>query len=264
MDGEVNYALLSYLYSRAVLRHTSLLYSIWSGKGWGPLAFSAMLQYGLTSLPPVLAQETSSSSERRLAFSGLERLTSITGISRATIAATLTQAHGPWLLHLGTRDRILILEAIATVYGAIGYRRKEAYVLREVLGCVMDLIVCGREEAGGARVTGTGLGIQGVNLGRDLSRGAVGVRENDNTEGNQSVLNIVKYICLVHGIDLGAVKIVDISKLDVDIADSSKIFEDVPYELFGWPELQIGIVREAIAVAEALPGEPHLILTERF
>ena len=27
-------------------------------------------------------------------------------------------------------------------------------------------------------------------------------------------------------------------------------------EPFGWPELQIGIVREAIAVAEALPGKP--------
>ncbi|THH33843.1 hypothetical protein EUX98_g252 [Antrodiella citrinella] len=250
-DSDVDYPILAYLYARAILRHTSLLFSIWSGKGWGPLAFSIMLQYGLTSLPPVLGRDNKA--ENRLSFSGLERLTSITGISRASIAATLTQAHGPWLLHLGSRERILVLEAMATVYGAIGYRRKEAYILREVLGCIMDLIVCGRDEAGGTRISSTGLGIQGVNFGRD-SHGAVAVRENDNTEGNSSVLRVVKYICLVHGVDLESVKIVDSSKVDNEKQEPSQVPEDSSsYELFGWPELQIGIVREAIAVAEALP-----------
>ena len=54
----------------------------------------------------------------------------------------------------------MVLEAMASVYGALGFRRKEAYVLREVLGCIMDLIVCGREEAqaGAGRTGGTGLG----------------------------------------------------------------------------------------------------------
>ncbi|KAH8106969.1 TRAPP II complex [Cristinia sonorae] len=260
-DGDVNYALISYLYSRAVLRHTSLLYSIWAGKGWGPLAFSIMLQYGLTSLPPALSSESTSVAEKRLTFSGLERLTSITGISRATIAATLTQVHGPWLLHLGTRDRILVLEAMATVYGAIGYKRKEAYILREVLGCVMDLVVCEREETGGIRTAGTGLGlgIQGVNLGRDTTRGAVGVRENDSTEGNQSIVRIVKYVCLVHGIDLEAVRLVEGFLLSGDDQkEPGQPSEDSPHDLFGWPELQIGIVREAIAVAEALPDYPSV------
>lgn len=186
-----------------------------------------------------------------MSVSSLERLTSITGISRATIAATVTQAHGPWLLHLGSRERILMLEAMATIYGAIGFRRKEAYVLREVLGCVMDLVVCGREEAGSTRGAGTGLGIHGVNVG---TPGAVGIRANDNVEGNQSVLKIVKYVCLVHGIDLEAVKIVDASKVNSESPESSQSTEEPKYEPFGWPELQIGIVREAIAVAEALPG----------
>ena len=254
-DGEVNYSLISYLHSRAILRHTSLLYSIWSGKGWGPLAFNTLLQSGFNSLPPALAENPNKTGlDKRLTFSGLERLTSITGISRATIAATLAQAHGPWLLHLGVRERILVLEAMATVYGAIGYRRKEAYILREVLGCIMDLVVCGREEAGGVRVTGPGLGIQGVNLGRDFNRGAVGVRENDNTDGNQSVLRIVKYICLVHGVDLETVEIVDTTNADAD-KTATNLADDASYDPFGWPELQIGIIREAIAVAEALPGK---------
>lgn len=182
-DGEMNYPILAGLYSRAVLRHSISLYAVWSAKGWGLHAFSQMLQPGLTS--PLEAGGDKTATE-----AALERLTAITGISRASIAAVLAQAHGPWLLHLEARERIFVLETMATMYGALGYRRKEAYLLREVLGCIMDLVVCAREEAGGARVIGAGLGIQGVvNMG--ANRGTVGIRENDSQVGNDSVVKIV-------------------------------------------------------------------------
>ena len=47
---------------------------------------------------------------------------------------------------------------------------------------------------------------------------------------------------------------------DVDRRVSASLIEEeeddfiAHAEPYGWPELQIGIVREAIAVAEALPG----------
>ena len=142
-DGETNFPILASLYSRAVLRHSISLYAIWSAKGWGLHAFTQMLRTGLASPIEPGADKTSSEA-------ALERLTSITGIARSSIAAVLSQAHGPWLLHLESRERIFVLETMATMYGALGYRRKEAYLLREVLGCIMDLVVCAREEAGGA------------------------------------------------------------------------------------------------------------------
>lgn len=255
-DPETNYSFVAWLYTRAVLRHTSLLLAIWASKGWGPLAFSTLLHGGTATLPPTLTQESDSASNgsKRVSYNSAERLTSITGITRFTISSILSQVHGPWLLHLGARERIFILENVAAIYSILGYVRKEAYILREVLGCIMDLVVCGRDEEGPTAIAGAGLGIQGVDLGENANRGSVGIRTNDNAEGNQSIVRVVKHICRIHGVDLEAVRLVE---SDIPENDASVESDDVDtvQEAYGWPELQIGIVREAIAVAEALPGE---------
>lgn len=124
-DPDHHYDLLAYLYTVAVLRQSSLLFATWSAKGWGPLAFSALLHPGPTPyLPPTLTQSDANQPINR------ERLSSISGISRSQISTVLTHAHGPWLLHLGHRERIVILETIASMYASLGYHRKEAYILR--------------------------------------------------------------------------------------------------------------------------------------
>ena len=196
----------------------------------------------------------------------------VTGISRATIACLLAQAHGPWLLHLGPRERLAVLETMAGIYACLGYRRKEAYILREVLGCVMDLLVCGREENRGSLRSnlgtgGAGLGIRGISF-EDRSPSAeqrsVGVRHNDSVEGNLSILRLLKYVCRVLGIDLEAAKLVDPDS-DMDNEGDESANPNLPFQpdddvfgpthdVYGWPELQVGVIREAIAVAEALPG----------
>ncbi|KAG5727958.1 Transport protein particle subunit [Termitomyces sp. T112] len=264
-EGDPNYSLLSYLYTSCVLRHSSFLFAIWSAKGWGPLAFTVMLQPGPKPyLPPTLSKDENS-------WAHLERLSSVSGISRAYIASTISQIHGPWLLHLGARERIAILEATSSLYACLGYRRKEAYILREVLGCILDLMVCGREEDGLSRmssVPGTsGLGIQGMNSSSGGGWSGVGVRMSESSDGNNSILELLKYVCKVLGINLDAVKLVGVNpnsdlpsvaanedtSLSYDDYDS-ETFENV--ESYGWPELQVGVVREAVAVAEALPDFP--------
>ncbi|KAI0818742.1 transport protein Trs120 or TRAPPC9 TRAPP II complex subunit-domain-containing protein [Irpex lacteus] len=269
-DSESAYSFVSWFYTRAVLRHTMLLYAVWSTKGWGLLAFNTLLNTGLSTSPPTLTPSSPSSSSsqnhdkeksksNRISYSTYERLTTSSGIPRSSIADILSQLHGPWLLHLGAHERISILSRTASLYGILGYRRKEAYVLREVLGCVMDLVVCGREESGGrVGVVGGGGG------GGGGQGGSVGVRANDSKEGNESVLRLVRYVCRVHGVDLEAVKFRSserpASSLDVE-AESEAGQEgegEQGQEPYGWPELQIGIVREAIAVAEALPDYPSV------
>ncbi|KAJ6630827.1 TRAPP II complex [Mycena sp. CBHHK59/15] len=257
VDGEHNYSLLAYLYSCAVLRQASLLFSVWSAKGWGPLAFSTMLQPGPAPyLPPTISHDGLTS------WANLERLSTISGVSRSSISAVLAQVHGPWLLHLGARERISILENTASLYSCLGYRRKEAYILREVLGCILDLIVCGREEDGFSRLSSVplpaGLGIQGLNSGSSSGRGNVGVRFSENVEGNESVLSLLKYVCKVLGINLDAVRLAESSdEISADeISITPSLEDNLATELvepYGWPELQVGVVREAVAVAEALP-----------
>jgi hypothetical protein len=221
-----------------------------------------MLQSGSTPyLPPTLSVDENARGVT------VERLSSISGISRSSIAAVLAQLHGPWLLHLGARERIAVLEAMSRLYACLGYRRKEAYVLREVLGCVLDLVVCGREEDGLSRISGnpftTGLGIKGPGPAAEWS--GVGVRLNEIADGNESILKLLTYVCQVLGINLDAVRLVesdDEERLSSSINDDS-VLADVNYikdplggnvEPYGWPEIQVGVVREAVAVAEALPG----------
>lgn len=229
-----------------------------------------MLQPGINPyLPPTLSHPEHNT------WVNLERLSLISGISRSMVAGLLAQAHGPWLLHLGPRERLEILETMAAIYACLGYKRKEAYVLREVLGCVMDLLVCGREESRGSvkqtsSSSGTGLGIRGVDFGDkspSAERGNVGVRANDSVEGNESILRLLKYVCRVLGIDLEAVKLVNAGSDESSTVDEEEESRstapslhldddilDVSRDIYGWPELQVGVVREAIAVAESLPG----------
>lgn len=206
-----------------------------------------MLQPGSTPyLPPTLSADDGDGIVR-------ERLSSISGISRSSISAVLSQVHGPWLLHLGAGERIAILEATASLFACLGYQRKEAYILREVLGCILDLIVCGREEDGLSKISGTPP-MSETGAPYNLEKGTLGVRLNESAEGNEGILRLLKYVCKVFGINLDAVSLFDETTVDTpaerrgDLADYQ--------ESFGWPELQIGVIREAVAVAEALPGKP--------
>ncbi|KAF7976728.1 hypothetical protein HWV62_5913 [Athelia sp. TMB] len=256
-DSEPNHFYLAYLYSTAAIRQASLFFSIWSAKGWGPLAFTTMLQPGANPyLPPTLSNPEHNTSLN------LERLSMVSGISRSTISGYLAQAHGPWLVHLGPTERLAVLETMAGMYACLGYKRKEAYVLREVLGCVMDLLVCGREENRKPTTSpgGAGLGIRNASFGGGNGvPGTVGVRQNESAEGNASILRLLKYVCKVLGIDLEAVKLVNPAELSAEDnkAETNNSSQDdtldtLP-EVYGWPELQIGVIREAIAVAESLP-----------
>lgn len=255
-DVEQIHSLLTLLYCECVLRQTRLLFALWSSEGWGPLAFAAMLQPGpRRHIYPTLT------SEDKVNWVNLERLSSVTRISRSSISAVLTQLHGPWLLHLGQRERISVLEATASFYACLGYQRKEAYILREVLGCIMDLIVCGREEDGFSHPSGipptSGLGIQ--NTGQAPSWGALGIRLSESAAGNEGILKLLKHICKVLGINLEIVGLVndahrEIHDQHLTLADYDEDTIEELREPCGWPELQVGVVREAVAVAEALPG----------
>lgn len=136
----------------------------------------------------------------------------------------------------------------------------------------MDLVVCGREHHDDSRLGSA----KPVEIGQDVpiqTGGTLGIRESEPTEGNEGIVNLVRYICKTHGVDLGAVNVVELgpqaalpreNKVTDQKRDSAVPpipEDDLPKEPIGWPELQIGIVREAIAVAEALPG---IAVSHRF
>ncbi|KAF8136381.1 transport protein Trs120 or TRAPPC9 TRAPP II complex subunit-domain-containing protein [Boletus edulis] len=226
-----------------VLRQTSLLFCVWSSKGWGPFAFASMLQPGATSYWQKVISDNS--------WVNLERLSAIT-------------AHGPWLLHLGLPERLVVLQ--------------EAYVLREVISCIMDLVVCGRDEDYQLRrsdVGSAGLAVRttGLQNGDDITptgNGSLAFRPNEKMQGNQSVLRVLTYACRALGVDVESVNVAAPPNAEEDNIDP----DIIPFEAmslaeslnssFGWPELQVGVMREAIAAMHSiLPAndQSHLYQT---
>lgn len=187
-------------------------------------------------------------------------------ITRTQIANVAAMAHGPWLMHLQPHDRIRVLSALATVYSSLGFLRKEVYVLREVLSVVMDLIVSCREEMREGLTSAISPGTSPATATAQIS-----IREYEFGDGNESVVRLVRYICAVYGVDLAAVKLLEkdqpsvTDELDAEERRESDLDEDVEMDIarpspFGWAELQVGVVREAVAIAEALPGELSVLL----
>ena len=183
-------------------------------------------------------------------------------ITRTQIANVAAMAHGPWLMHLQPHDRIRVLSALATIYSCLGFVRKEVYVLREVLSVVMDMIVSAREEMR------EGLN-SAISPGGSPNTAAaqISIREHEFGDGNESVVRLVRYICAGYGIDLAAVRL--LGKDQPSVTDEGEerrerdLDEDVEMDIakpspFGWAELQVGVVREAVAIAEALPGKLSL------
>ncbi|KAI6005920.1 TRAPP II complex [Pisolithus albus] len=257
-----DYSLLALVYVTAVLRQASLLFCVWSSKGWGAMAFASMLQPDSTSYLQKIISDNS--------VVGLERLSAITGINRCQIANTLSQAHGPWLLHLGPYERLVILQSMASIYNCLGFKRKEVYVLREVVSCIMDLVVCGRgedEELRKSDLGSVGLIARPEPAEFDDSEtpklGNVGIRRKEDLEGNQSILKLLNYTCKVLGVNLEAVNHTpaetgenpntNYSETESGPQRGGADASETIHVQFGWPELKVGVIREAVAVAEALP-----------
>lgn len=236
--GEEYLPELSALYVEVCLRHSSLLYSIWKASGWNSFCFDLLRgesRVHRLSYPENRGGPSANNAKYHKA---------VIGISRSDISGALAQAHGPWLLHLYHRDRIEMLSRVSSMYAGMQYKRREAYTLREILACLMDLVVQGREEARMATELQTSVQVP-VKID---NQGCIGIRENDTITGNDSLLKLVKYICDIHSVDLDSVAFADEAP---NVSESYK----AAAKPSAWTDLQVGLVREAIAVAEALPGE---------
>lgn len=243
-------ASIVFLYTEAILRYGRMLFAVWSCKGWNPLSLSTMFS---AKLPPSFAPDPPSAPT-------LFRLSSITNITRSQISAVVSQAHGPFLLHLEPSDRIQVLTSLAALYSCLGFKRKEVFILREVQAAVMDLVVCGREESRTVTPSPRPTSLNSESDGLSSApQNALSIRHAESTEGNANIIRIARYIARVYGIDLCRVGLADsenrrLSAKSPDAAPTLPRLADGDAR-YGWPELQVGVVREALAMAEALPGE---------
>ncbi|KAH7103873.1 TRAPP II complex [Auriculariales sp. MPI-PUGE-AT-0066] len=242
-DGEYN--LFAVLLCDAALRHASVLFALWLGKGWNATSLTYMVR---PTLPPIFAT-------RPISEAHLVGLDAGFKVTRSQISAILTSAHGPFLVHLRPHEKLRILSTLASTYANLGYQRKEVYILRELLSVLMDMIVCGREEMIGSAVSPlaspkiNGAGPLNGSASPILERGSVALRAHESADGNESILSLIRHVCDVYGVPLDGINIYE----DADELQPSSSADTPQKEHFGWPELQVGVIREAMAISQALP-----------
>ncbi len=222
--------IMTRLHVSLALRHARLLFLTWAACGFGTPSMNATVYQQLPrSYPPL-----DYARKGRVYV----RLTQMSRISRMMISATAARAHGPWMDVLPEDSR---LEAFATLAGLarlVGMERKEVFYLREVVGCAVHML--GQKRAHdsigrAALAEGDHVSLEvGSALSTALLTGRIATRRKESTEGNEALLAMIHRVCDIFGLDLYRTARAD-------------------RPAFGWPELQVEVVKEAVLLTETLP-----------
>jgi hypothetical protein len=132
--------------------------------------------------------------------------------------------------------------------------RKEASVTRLLVKRLAMVIVEARDESHKAANLGH-RGRQakeaeltvGLGLGMAVPTPRVAVRRKESTEGNTSIVELLEKLLSAVGVDL----------LSFGIDTSSP--QGPQGRHYGWPELQVEIMKEAITISESLPDHPTIL-----
>lgn len=210
------------------------------------------------------------------------RLTSLSPsntVPRSTIAQWISAAYSPHLALLSLPVRLRLTAEIASLFGRLGYRRKEAFVLRELAALCAEG-VAGRsievfpasgpagapspvpeEPSDSPRANGFSDGTSGPRpvpgRARTVDRAGSIVRTTSDPAGNDSIVRIVEKVCEAFGIEVAP----KLSRQDMQAERGKSIVQGRTLEIlesedgaFGWPALQLGVLKDAVGIAEALPG----------
>lgn len=250
--------LLAYLHTGLALRISHFLLIIWASGGWGSIALSALLAHALPrSFPGPLSTQAARDPElRRRRNRNIRQLGIKSLLSRHSIFDHAESALGPHHRAMTKPEQLALHVEVAWLARWLDLPRKEACVTREVVKRIAVMVVEAREESRrGPSTSHTKANTPtsafsdasvGLGLGMAVSSQAVAVRRKESTDGNAGVVALFERALTLMGVDM----------LDIDSDASSHLAVDAMESnnpRFGWPELQVEMMKEGIAVAEALP-----------
>ncbi|GHJ88545.1 hypothetical protein NliqN6_4947 [Naganishia liquefaciens] len=251
--SESGETVIARLYTACALRHARFLLAIWSAGGFGSPALEAAVRND-SSMPRIYPPPDYQ--YRRRVFMKLSTLSHVARVSVSTIA---NRAHGPWILRLPTDVQLQVLVALAGVHRVLGLERREAVLTREVVGLVVAMIAKTRIKAsrldapifGGRSNTAASLDTNivvndGLGLASAVSTtsGSITTMQRETEDGNRAVMELVSRMLDIFGLDL------------CSLGPRPPVKTLIRY---GWPELQVAMLREAVAAAETLPDYNSIV-----
>ncbi|WVQ81064.1 hypothetical protein IAT38_003171 [Cryptococcus sp. DSM 104549] len=269
--------LLAFLYSSLSLRISHFMLLIWAAGGWGSIALSSLMGHTLPRsfpLPLIQPHDVHNATSRRRHARGLRLLSAQSQISRQAIFAHAERAIAPHHRAMTKMEQLGMNNEVVWLARWLGLPRKESAVTREVIKQLAGLVVDGRYEAGGSARQLPGawssmdapqsggpppdLASVGLGLGMPVRTQAVGIRRKESTEGNAGIVALFERAADVLGIDLlpHASSLAHQTSSHFSGAEARVHPEDVR---FGWPEIQVEMMKQGISVMEALPDPPAIV-----
>jgi hypothetical protein len=170
--------------------------------------------------------------------------------ARPQIVATLFKAFPASSSELlTTADRVVILSGIASVLGQLGFHRKKAMVVRELVSVLVGGLVEARTRGAADVGIHPAAGLVGLNgaSARDGAAGALELAEGDIEHGIESFLGL---LLKTYGVVEGG------SSGDSDSSDAaviSRIQRQSAARFFGLQGVKLNVLRLCINFSEALP-----------
>ncbi|KAI3323231.1 Trs120-domain-containing protein [Xylariaceae sp. AK1471] len=157
---------------------------------------------------------------------------------------------------LTTMDRSIILSGIAAVLGILGYHRKKALVVRELLSVLIGGLIEARTRGAAEVGIHPAAGLVALNAinGHGKGAGALDLNEGDIEHGIEEFLGL---LCKAYGVvgfegsrsEPEAASPTD----DLDENVVSRINRQSSTRQFGFPNVKLNILRACINFSEALP-----------
>ncbi|GAA5873361.1 hypothetical protein JCM3774_000758, partial [Rhodotorula dairenensis] len=243
------------LYAEACLRSAKFLLAVHEAQGSMPKA----LQKLVSPTWPEAQSESGADQARR---ARLNSLAPSNTVPRSSIASWLDSAYSPYLATVSVPTRIRVLAEVANCFARIGYRRKEAFVLREVAALCTDRAAIQQRS--------NTLQDSAEKRGLDLRLDMGPLPYVDGTNGKArptprrravapadtqlQVLGLVERACTAYGLTIAATA-QNGAEIRPQAGDTSWVEQERTSSAehrFGWPSIQLGVLQDAMRMTEAL------------
>ncbi|CAO3668784.1 unnamed protein product [Umbelopsis ramanniana] len=211
------------VYVEACLKVARFLLTVAMNGGWNDKVVALLVQGKLTS------EAAENELENSHTVMDLKMLKE-SGVTRLSIAEWTMRAAGNHMQDIPVMDQIIATNCMVSLLSIVGFHRKAAFLMRESVQIILPLLIQAHTKVISSKHED---GRNGKHTGRH----------------DKGILNVLERICDSYGIEAP----------DSTTQSSSKSLRSDSASHFGWPDLQIEVLRECITVSEALPDYTSML-----
>ncbi|CAG8520418.1 10913_t:CDS:10, partial [Ambispora gerdemannii] len=146
-------------------------------------------------------------------------LSQVSGVTRVEIAQWAMKGYGAFVEEMSITEQIYIATTMASIFSTINFRRKHAFFLRQTALLIVPLLA----KPPNSPSPPTNLLLEG---------------------GDAGILSCIAKFTDIYGVG---------DDVKLEKSSASPMLDDEPLLNFGWPEIQIDVLKDAISLSEAIP-----------